>query len=75
MLGANLSFALLEKYLGVALRDGLVRLEGSEYTLTEHGHDFLKNYKDFLEHDAQARKLLKDASFERENLSRLFGRP
>jgi len=70
---ANLSFRLLEKYLDVALEAGFVRLEGPRYELTENGFDFLNHYKNFLEHDAQARKLLEDLNFEWEKLSRLCG--
>jgi len=73
MFRANLSFNLLEKYLDVTLAAGFVRLVGSSYELTENGFDFLNGYKDFLEHDAQARKLLEDLNFEWEKLSRLCG--
>jgi predicted transcriptional regulator len=42
MFMANLSFKLLEKYLGVVLGAGFVRVEGCRYMLTERGREFLR---------------------------------
>lgn len=70
MFMANLSFSLLEKYLDVAVRAGFVRVEGSKYQLTEHGREFLKQYKHFEDRYIGAQKSLEVLSCEREWLMR-----
>jgi predicted transcriptional regulator len=47
MLAANLNVSLLEKYLTVALKSDFVRVEDYRYSLTEHGREFLEQYKYF----------------------------
>jgi predicted transcriptional regulator len=68
---ANLSFGLLEKYLGVVLGAGFVRVEGCRYMLTEQGREFLKQYKLFNERYVGAEKLLEALDYEREKLALL----
>jgi predicted transcriptional regulator len=68
MFGANLSFKLLEKYLGVVLSAGLVRLEDSRFVLTEYGYQFLKRYREHNEHYIWAQKSLESLVSEREKL-------
>jgi predicted transcriptional regulator len=69
MLGANLSFKLLEKYLRVVLGAGFVRVEGCRYKLTERGREFLKRYRRFRERYVEAKKLLEALDCEREKLA------
>ena len=69
MFGANLSFSLLEKYLGVVLGAGFVRVEGCRYVLTEYGREFLKRYGRFHECYVWAQKLLEALGCEREKLA------
>jgi predicted transcriptional regulator len=64
MFGANLSFSLLEKYLGVVLDADFVRVEDSRYVLTEHGREFLKQYRRFQERYVGAMKLLEALACE-----------
>ena len=71
MVGANLSFSLLEKYLGVVLGAGFVRVEGCRYKLTERGREFLKQYNHFKERYVGAQKLLEALGCERELLALL----
>jgi predicted transcriptional regulator len=64
MFGANLSFKLLEKYLALVVDAGFVRVEGSLFSLTEHGHDFLKRYNEYNKNFIGAHKLLEDLECE-----------
>jgi len=68
MVGANLSFSLLEKYLDVVVGTGFVRVEGSRYVLTLRGQKFLRQYLRFREHYVGAQKLLEALDCEREKL-------
>ncbi len=68
---ANLSFGLLEKYLGVVLGAGFVRVEGCRYKLTKRGREFLKQYNHFKERYVGAQKLLEALGCERELLALL----
>jgi predicted transcriptional regulator len=74
MYQANLSFNLLEKYLGLASNSELVELKGYKYHLTQRGKDFLRHYRNFEERYEKAQKLLDSLSFEREQLTKSFGR-
>ncbi len=69
---ANLSFSVLEKYLGIAVQAGLVQVESSEYLLTERGRVFLNQYKLLEERYVKAQELLEFLVWERERLSRFF---
>ena len=44
---ANLSFALLNKYLKEALHVGLLQSNGEQYLMTKKGEAFLERYKQF----------------------------
>lgn len=72
MYRANLSFKLLEKYLGAAASVGFIRVEDCKYVLTDHGRDFPKQYRGFQERHIQAEKSLEYLSFERDRLARLY---
>jgi predicted transcriptional regulator len=72
MFMANLSFNLLEKYLGVVMGAGFIRVDGRRYELTEHGQDFLKQYKQFHERYVKTQKELEALCCEREKLSLMF---
>jgi hypothetical protein len=63
-----MSFRLLEKYLGVVVGAGFVRVEGCRYVLTEHGREFLKRYRRFHKRYVGAQKLLEVLGCEREKL-------
>ena len=56
MYGANLSYKLLMRYLGVALQSGLVCDEGSCFVITEKGKEFLEFYKDYEKSQAEIEK-------------------
>jgi len=47
MYGANLSYQLLVKYLGVVVRAGLVLDRKSCYLITRKGREFLRFYEDY----------------------------
>ena len=69
MFMANLSFSLLEKYLDVVVGVGFVRIKGCRYELTEHGRDYLKQYRIFHERYVGAQKLLEALGYERDKLA------
>jgi len=68
MYSANLSFKLLEKYLGAALSMGFVQRESSTYILTEKGVRFLKRYNSFNNNHLRIRKKYDDLFEEQEML-------
>jgi predicted transcriptional regulator len=72
MFSANLSYSLLEKYLNIADRAGFLQTRGSKYHLTEHGQEFLREYKHFHERYYKAQRLLDSLGSERERLASLF---
>lgn len=50
MYQTNLSFQLIEKYLGNLLNGGLVEFcDDSHYLITDRGKDFLQMYDDYLD--------------------------
>ena len=69
MVEANLSFGLLEKYLDVAVEAELMQANSSRYHLTEHGHEFLREYVFFEERYFRAQKALETLVSERERLN------
>ena len=71
MFAANMSFKLLEKYLGTAMDLGFVQANGSSYGLTENGREFLFRYKRFHDKRSGVLKALMDLDGEREFLERL----
>ena len=70
MFGANLSFSLLEKYLGVALNSGFICLENSKYYLTERGHEYLREYRLFERRYVGAEKTIESLGDERERFAK-----
>lgn len=68
MIEANLSFSLLEKYLPVALKAGLVQILDNKYSTTEHGYSFLREYKCFCNRYERAQQILNSLELERERL-------
>lgn len=68
MFMANLSFSLLEKYLGVVVGAGFVRVEGSKFVLTECGRGFLVQYRRFQRRYVRAQKLVEALDCERGKL-------
>jgi predicted transcriptional regulator len=69
MVGANLSFSLLEKYLDVVVGAGFVRVEDSRYELTLRGHQFLREYRHFRNGYVGVQKLLEALDGERKKLA------
>lgn len=65
MINANLSFKLLEKYLGLSLQLGYLELDGSNYKVTKHGRVFLFRYKRFMRQHEQIQKSLQNLANER----------
>jgi uncharacterized protein YpbB len=58
MQNANLSFALLEKYLRESLSLGLLRPNEFGYEVTQKGRTFLEQYNELHSRQSQARKVL-----------------
>lgn len=56
---ANLSYLLLEKYLGETLGAGFLRLGEKGYSVTEKGEDFLKDYSRFLDESSRVERDIK----------------
>ncbi len=74
MFSANLSFKLLEKYLEVVLEVGFIQIEGSHYSLTGNGRDFLKRYKTFHDKYSKVQETLEALGSEHERLEQLCDR-
>ncbi len=72
MFRANLSFKILEKYLGAAVSTGFLRIEGCRYILTDSGREFLKQYRETNESYVKAQQFLDRLTSERKKLSNLF---
>ena len=75
MFKANLSFKLLEKYLDAVVGARLLQVEGSTYSVTESGKEFVRRYNDYHERYVEAEKFLEGLSSEREKLARLCVNP
>ncbi len=69
MFGANLSFKLLNKYLGVVVKAGFVRVDGSKFILTELGQEFLEQYKQFKERYVVIQQSFESLGNEKEKLN------
>lgn len=63
---SNLSYSLLEKYLGETIVMGYVRSNGYGYEVTEKGQAFLEKYREFSSKYAKIEKKLVAMQFERE---------
>jgi len=68
---ANLSFLLLNRYLGDALHVGLLRSNGEEYLVTKKGEAFLERYKAFASRRVNVRADLSELESEAEVLDRM----
>jgi len=68
---ANLSYRLLEKYLGQTVQTGFLRLNDEGYEVTEKGQAFLEKYEDFSSKYSKLESELQSAIFEREILKRM----
>ena len=71
MYQANLSYRLLEKYLETSIKLGFLWHEGSNYTLTENGRDFLKKYNHFIGRYSKGQNELNNLIYERIKLEQL----
>ena len=71
MYHANLSHALLQKYLGEAVDLGFVSLASAGYRLTERGEDFLGMYNSFSSRYKNADRILQSLAAERSNLEKM----
>jgi predicted transcriptional regulator len=72
---ANLSYGLLEKYLGETVGSGFLRFDGDCYAVTERGKAFLEKYSAFSRRSSVVEKKFRSISFEREALKRMCERP
>lgn len=70
---ANLSYALLEKYLGETVEAGLVFFNHDSYEMTEKGRTFIERYGDFSSKYSRVKSELEKMMFEREVLERMCG--
>lgn len=68
---ANLSYSLLEKYLGETLRVGLVYFNHESYEVTEKGRSFIERYGDFSSKYSKIKSEFEKMMFEREVLERM----
>jgi predicted transcriptional regulator len=68
MLRANLSYQLLEKYLGTAIRLSFIQQNNKIYVLTERGREFLNRYNLYLNEFVKVEKSVKKLIEERELL-------
>jgi predicted transcriptional regulator len=72
---ANLSYKLLEKYLGETVKVGLVFFNRDCYEVTEKGRSFIERYADFSSRYSKIKGALDKVMFEREVLERMCESP
>lgn len=72
---ANLSYKLLEKYLGETINVGLVCFNHDSYEVTEKGRTFIERYSDFSSRYSKLKGELEKIMFEREVLDRMCEPP
>jgi predicted transcriptional regulator len=68
---ANLSFALLNKYLEDALHVGFLRLSGERYLMTKKGEAFLERYSEFSSRYSSVKADLERLECEAEDLDKM----
>jgi len=68
---ANLSYKLLEKYLGEAISIGFIRFNNDFYEVTEKGRALLEKYGQFSNKYSRIETTLQGMMFEREALKRM----
>ncbi|MCW4024997.1 MAG: winged helix-turn-helix domain-containing protein [Candidatus Bathyarchaeota archaeon] len=73
MLKANLNYTLVNKYLSIVMEFDLIKVEGSNYSLTSKGSAFLKQYWYIHERYVNTQALLETLNFEYQKLSSLYG--
>ncbi|MEM1542481.1 MAG: winged helix-turn-helix domain-containing protein [Candidatus Bathyarchaeia archaeon] len=71
MYAANLSHALLEKYLNGIISLGLLRLGEVGYEVTEKGFIFLEKYESFMTKFSKIQREMETAILERKNLENM----
>jgi predicted transcriptional regulator len=72
---ANLSYMLLEKYLGEVVRVGLVCYNHESYEMTEKGRAFIERYSNFSSKYSKIKSEVEKVMFEREVLERMCELP
>lgn len=68
---ANLSYALLKKYLDDSMRLGFLRSAGDEFEVTRRGEDFLERYHQFSSRYSQVEKDLEKVKSDAEVLDKM----
>jgi predicted transcriptional regulator len=72
LLTANLSFALMEKYLNILVKADLLYFDSKSYKLTEKGQLFLQEYDKLKPQIREAETVLKKLELQRKDLQRQF---
>ncbi len=72
---ANLSYSLLEKYLGETTTMGFLFFDNYAYQVTEKGQAFLEKYDDFSSKYSRMENEIQRMLFEKETLERLCELP
>jgi predicted transcriptional regulator len=72
MFRANLSYKLLEKYLGMTVESGLIDFGGSYYRLSKSGKAFLDAYNSYLSRHSMVKGHLQELDVERERLEQIY---
>jgi predicted transcriptional regulator len=68
---ANLSYDLLQKYLGESISVGFIESSNNGYEVTEKGRAFLEKYKRYRSRYSRVQKTLRNLTREREDLERM----
>jgi len=68
---ANLSYALLEKYLKETMSFGFMDFDGEGYRVTEKGRAFLDKYSRYNSRHSKAQKTLRDLTVEWKDLEKM----
>ena len=73
MYQANLSYKVLQRYLGDITSASLINFETEEqcYVLTQKGQDFLQAYKDYAKTNKSIEKHLNDVDNKKKSLEEL----
>lgn len=73
MYQANLSYAVMQKYLGELSAASLIAFEEEKtcYILTEKGHEFLRAYEEYSKTNKHVQKRLSEAQTKKKVLERL----
>lgn len=68
---ANLSYALLQKYLSETITIGLIDSNNNSYEVTEKGHEFLEKYKRYERRYSRVQKTVHKLMVERRDLEKM----